>query len=491
MANGNSTFTRRDASQMDTWDPTLLWYAKAVGVMKSRPAKDPTAWIYQAAMHGFTLDPNFDPDAATFWTSTTQGQSMPADPEQAKFWAQCQHGTWYFAPWHRMYIGYYEQILRSIVIGIGGPSDWALPYWGYESQNPKARALPAAFYQQTLPDGSANPLFESQRDQGNDGAAFLTDNDVSTTQAFSEHQFTSGPGPQGLPQGFGGPETGFDHLHNTPHGGLESQPHDVVHGEIGGLMGDPNTAGYDPIFYLHHANIDRLWSLWMASDPANRNPAKSNWLSFPFNFHDGSGTAVTLAPNAVLDSVSSPFHYQYDDVASAPVAAPLAAAAAALPAFMTENPLPQMVGASSEPKPLTTQRTTMGVRLFPLSKPLGLLGAPDAHYQHAYVLAENVRCQGRPSGFAVYLNVPEGAGKPDDKYFVGSISTFGLLQASIPSELHPGSGLTFTFDATKVINLLKQEGRWDPDLLNVTFVPKRAQKPGSSIEVGRVSLHYV
>ena len=29
-----------------------------------------------------------------------------------------------------------------------------------------------------------------------------------------------------------------------------------------GLMSDPDTAGLDPIFWLHHANIDRLWEVW-------------------------------------------------------------------------------------------------------------------------------------------------------------------------------------------------------------------------------------
>lgn len=488
MPTGTSNFTRKDATQMATWDPILLWYAKAVGVMKSRPANDPTSWIYQAAIHGFTLDSNYDPFAASFWKTTTQGQNMPSAAEQKKYWAQCQHGSWFFPPWHRMYIGYFEQIVRSIIIGLQGPSDWALPYWGYEDQSANAFKLPAAFFQKKLPDGTTNPLYEPQREHGNNGADFLTALDVSTTQAFAEHTFTSGPGPHALPQGFGGPETGFDHLHNTPHGGLESQPHDVVHGEVGELMGDPNTAGYDPIFYLHHANIDRLWSKWLTSSAANQNPNKTSWLNFAFNFHDASKAEVKLTPSAVLDTTGTPFHYQYDNVAPAPAGAPLAAAVHLVP--MTENPLPQMVGASSDPNPLTSERTTMKVRLFPLSAPLGLLGAPDAHYSHAYVLAENVRCKGRPAGYRVYLNVPEGAGKPDDKYYIGAISTFGLLQASTPSELHPGSGLTFTFDATKVINLLKSEGRWNPELLDVTFEPRRAQNAGSSIEVGRVSLHY-
>ncbi|QRV78699.1 tyrosinase [Ceratobasidium sp. AG-Ba] len=42
------------------------------------------------------------------------------------------------------------------------------------------------------------------------------------------------------------------------------QPHNRVHLIVGGLghMGDNDTAGFDPIFFLHHCNVDRLLSFW-------------------------------------------------------------------------------------------------------------------------------------------------------------------------------------------------------------------------------------
>src|SRR3954464_3152437 len=100
MANGtgNAIRVRKDALKLATWDPALLWYAKAVGVMKSRPVTDPTSWRYQAAMHGFTLDPTEDGFAAAFWGKLTQNQALPSQPEQRTYWKQCQHGSWYFLP---------------------------------------------------------------------------------------------------------------------------------------------------------------------------------------------------------------------------------------------------------------------------------------------------------------------------------------------------------------------------------------------------------
>lgn len=42
------------------------------------------------------------------------------------------------------------------------------------------------------------------------------------------------------------------------------QPHNMVHLLVGGLgaMADNDYAGFDPIFYLHHANIDRILAFW-------------------------------------------------------------------------------------------------------------------------------------------------------------------------------------------------------------------------------------
>ncbi|KAG8717248.1 hypothetical protein FRC09_014559 [Ceratobasidium sp. 395] len=42
------------------------------------------------------------------------------------------------------------------------------------------------------------------------------------------------------------------------------QLHNYIHLVVGGIghMGDNDTAGFDPIFYLHHCNVDRLLSFW-------------------------------------------------------------------------------------------------------------------------------------------------------------------------------------------------------------------------------------
>ncbi|KAF5240380.1 hypothetical protein FANTH_9640 [Fusarium anthophilum] len=50
---------------------------------------------------------------------------------------------------------------------------------------------------------------------------------------------------------------------------LEAGPHGAIHSAMGGDM-VPNTSPNDPIFFLHHTQIDRLWYLWQQEDPKTR-----------------------------------------------------------------------------------------------------------------------------------------------------------------------------------------------------------------------------
>lgn len=51
---------------------------------------------------------------------------------------------------------------------------------------------------------------------------------------------------------------------------VEDGPHGAIHNAIGGDM-IPGTSPNDPLFFLHHAQVDRLWWLWQQADPEARN----------------------------------------------------------------------------------------------------------------------------------------------------------------------------------------------------------------------------
>ena len=43
--------------------------------------------------------------------------------------------------------------------------------------------------------------------------------------------------------------------------------HNQVHAWVGGAMSHVATSPTDPVFWLHLAQVDRLWSLWQAEYP--------------------------------------------------------------------------------------------------------------------------------------------------------------------------------------------------------------------------------
>src|SRR5690606_25341262 len=88
-----------------------------------------------------------------FWANAGQ---LPSPGEQTEYWNQCQHGSWYFLPWHRMYLAYFEEIVADTIVKLGGPPNWALPFCDYSDRsNPYALNIPPAF---TAGSPATNPL---------------------------------------------------------------------------------------------------------------------------------------------------------------------------------------------------------------------------------------------------------------------------------------------------------------------------------------------
>lgn len=281
------TCIRRNVHRLgDDWADDILWYARAVKALKARPLAQNTSWLFYAGIHGAHGDlSRFVPGLDNLWEyygiidPTTP---RPSQSDQDVYWNQCQHQSWYFLPWHRGYLMGGERLLREAVVDQGGPADWALPYWNYFGTD--EQDLPAAFASADWPDGQGdNPLFVAQRwGDGSGGGISISLSEVNLN-AMDDVPF-KGIATGGNP-GFGGPETGFWPGGGSS-GGVESQPHNIVHTLVGGsepgtgvpgLMSYPPTAGLDPIFYLHHANIDRLWSSWLR-DASHNNPTEANWL---------------------------------------------------------------------------------------------------------------------------------------------------------------------------------------------------------------------
>jgi tyrosinase len=465
-------------SKKDPWDTTILWYAKAIANLKLRdPNNDPTGWVYQAAIHDISQDSN----------------------PQPQFWAQCQHFSWFFLPWHRMYLFYFEQIIKATIATLGSQKeadDWNLPYWNYsDPANPDATKLPPAFYALTMPGPGnvPNPLRVEDRARGNDGRSIAGPRQTDVRTCLREPEFPADL--HGGSPGFGGPITGFNHDSGKV-GALEGTPHGTMHNAVGGWMSNFATAALDPIFWLHHCNIDRLWNVWLKRDVQHKNPQQAAWMTNQkFEFHDADKNVVFMTSSQVAISTTAPLSYEYEDE-SDPLGGRAAVATSGRLA-MTDNSIPEMVGATTKPTILTGSSATTS---FATSQPTGpgRLSAPiEGVLPRIYLNLENIKGPRHPTSYSVYVNLPPG-GDPNQhpELYAGNMPLFGVAEASRSDEKHPGSGLHYAFEIGDVVRILREKGDWDPQDIRVTFVPdyevaaRTSESATPAIQVGRISLYH-
>lgn len=488
MASIPPTRIRKDVYRLPSGDRTLEWYGRAIAEMKRRPLNDPTSWRYQAAIHGY----NRSTDPLARPTDT-----LPTTTDQQRFWNQCQHSSWYFLPWHRGYLLYFERICLGHIVRLGGPRDWALPYWNYSAPgtSPNQKLIPPAFRPATV-GGQANPLFVAGRNGGSTGNAGIDPAEVSL-DCLKRTRFI-GTSSGGSP-GFGGPQTGFNHG-GGPNGACERTPHGDIHVAVGGLMGAFETAGLDPLFWLHHANIDRLWEIWRARPTSLGDPTSSAWRDFQFAIHNETGAVISFRSSQMTSTVAN--GYRYQDVSS-PFPAGESAAAPETTEESTmveeepkagddgERRTAELAGASDESIPLGLGRSSTRIAVSAPSSSMMESAEADAEPARVFLNVENITGRGPSGNYAVYLNVPEDD-EPEahPENFVGTLPLFGIEEASSAESSHGGSGLTHVLEITELVRRLQSEGKWNEGDIDVDFVPLRPVPGGSDVRIGRVSVYH-
>ncbi len=343
---------RRNVFSLAPNGPELSALRRGIEVMRARPETDPTSYFYQARIHGI------------------ERGGAPA-PFGAP-WGTCRHVSNDFLTWHRLYLHFFERIVREA----SGDPNFALPYW--DPSVPGQNTLPLAFRQQF-----ANPLFEARRNARINAGQGINPIVADSAQAFRAVRF----------------ERPFFSA------SLENQPHNVIHVEIGGAMGDPATAGEDPIFWLHHANIDRLWSRWLATGGGRANPTDFATLNSPFPFADERGQIVTARGADALDP-GAQLGYRYDDDPVAPAGADPAAALMVVASAQTPAPRPVPVARAAT---RAVNPGSFAAIAAPLFDPDDIgMDPPVASASPAFELAEStlaegsgIRLGGRPASVAL------------------------------------------------------------------------------------------
>jgi hypothetical protein len=159
----------------------------------------------------------------------------------------CNHDTG-FLPWHRMYIWLFENALRKIDNSI------TLPYWDWASERDAQDFIAPAHNDRDFDTNGVstpNPLYSGPVPNQTNGTArcVTITNDELNALAGDVSKFIA------TRKSFREINA---HLVN---------PHTSIHLLINGDMSNQKYAAYDPIFWSHHATVDRQWAIWQKLHP--------------------------------------------------------------------------------------------------------------------------------------------------------------------------------------------------------------------------------
>eukprot|EP01080_Neovahlkampfia_damariscottae_P012932 gene12932-7513_t len=142
--------------------------------------------------------------------------------------AWCHKDPNVFLPFHRFYTFFYENALRSLLPEF---SNVTVPFWNYQ----KKTEIPEIYKHLKGRDATGKPVTRA--------AVFnqtRAESSIFTYENYVKHL------------------TNITDYQNK----MENNPHNAIHASIGGHMTRISLAAFDPVFFAHHVQVDRLWHLW-------------------------------------------------------------------------------------------------------------------------------------------------------------------------------------------------------------------------------------
>jgi tyrosinase len=448
----------------------LKKYAEAVKHMMALPPSDPLSWTFQWYTHAvptnttkaaalaqiFGPNPSPHKSLATAMWNTCQAHFNAADEP-------------YFLPWHRMFVCYFEEIIRAVL----KDPKFSLPYWNYSV--PAGYPLPKEFRMQN--DPLWGPLFRPNRNPTSNAGQPIFNaggsaSDLNPASALAQ--------PNYLPTGIAVP--GFNQA-------LDQGVHGAVHVFVGNGqgMGSVPWAANDPIFWMHHCNIDRIWVSWNAS--GHTNPMTSAWLDKVFIFADPDGKEAKAIVRDYTNTKKC--DYNYDQLIGSPMRIATANTLAA------ETVAPAVTVAKSQAGPVALGAAPVRVNVQSVAAPAAgaaqgiaplaarLSALPEN--RRLYLVINNIKAEAQPGTlYAVYLDLPEGAppSDPVNSNYVGSFNFFDAVPHGDEHADHVSKPISF--DITNVASNLGARGLLKADH-TVTIVPYNAPTAEAKPVVGDIS----
>jgi hypothetical protein len=238
-------------------------------------------------------------------------------------------------------------------------------------------------------------------------------------------------------------------------------------------MSRAQTAAFDPVFWVHHSNVDRLWTVWdcLPNRVWGSLPDKA-WLGEkPWWFVDADGSVKNLPRLSYINARALGITFVSDNPSCRPLSStPLAGSPIASRqvqfAAVREAPV---VGegpglALSATTPLTIQVSLITDRMIGNLTATELLSAGSS--RHPVLLkVKGIDYESPPSvGFEVYVNLPaEARPNRSSPHYVGNLNLFGIEHVR---HLHGGESKQL-FDITEI----SRAPGFDKNEIRVTIVP--------------------
>ncbi|KAL8560793.1 hypothetical protein ACOMHN_061828 [Nucella lapillus] len=235
-------------------------------------------------------------------------------PDAAVRYACCVHGMPTFPHWHRLFVTEVEDELKSRGLEIG------MPYWEWTRPNTHVPELAA---EETYEDPHThhqvhNPFHDAVvAFLGEKTSRDIQEDELSETPDFGDHTSLFDAMLLAFEQeDFCDFEVQFEVVHNA------------IHFLVGGLnpytMATLHYSAYDPIFYLHHSNVDRLWAIWQRLQMRRGKLYKAHCagslteevmkpFGFPPPYHNDPKTHDNARPDKVYD-YEHVLEYTYDSL---------------------------------------------------------------------------------------------------------------------------------------------------------------------------------
>ncbi|XP_065878634.1 polyphenol oxidase, chloroplastic-like [Euphorbia lathyris] len=299
LASSNAPLRIRPAAHLAD-DAYLAKYTKAIELMKALPDDDPRSFKQQANIH------------CAYCDGAHNQLGFPDLDLQV-------HNSWLFFPFHRYYLHFHEKILGKL---IDDPT-FALPYWNWDS--PDGMFLP------TIYANPKSPLYDELRNKthqpptildldydGSDDRTISNQDQVSSNLTVMYRQMVSNGK---TPRLFLGESYRQGNEADPGGGSVENMPHGAVHIWTGDNtqpnlenMGNFYSAARDPIFFSHHSNIDRLWTIWKSLGGRRTDFTDPDWLDSGFIFYDENANLVRVKVRDCLDTKKLGYVYQEVDI---------------------------------------------------------------------------------------------------------------------------------------------------------------------------------